>query len=150
MYAMDQPAQPVEVLLVEDNPGDVYLTREILRRGQIPTRLSVVGDGEEALAFLHRHGRHGDAPRPDLILLDLNLPRLSGREVLAHVRGDPQLADIPVVLLSSSQEDLDVLAETRPTCACCICKPADLDQYHRVAHCIEDFWLAVGKLSRKA
>jgi chemotaxis family two-component system response regulator Rcp1 len=142
--------QPIEVLLVEDNPGDVRLTREALKEGKTHVRLSVVHDGEEALAFLRRQGPHAAAPRPDLILLDLNLPRKGGREVLAAVKADCQLRRIPVVVLTSSQAEQDILASYDLNANCYITKPVDLDQFIGVVRSIEDFWLTVVKLPRGA
>jgi CheY-like chemotaxis protein len=140
---------PFEILLVEDNPGDVRLTRETLKEGKIHTHLSVAGDGEEALAFLRRQGPHEAAVRPDLILLDLNLPRKSGREVLAEIKADEHLRRIPVVVLTSSQAERDI-AESYDLCAnCYVTKPVDLDQFIKVVRSIEDFWLTVVKLPRE-
>jgi CheY-like chemotaxis protein len=141
-------SEPVEILLVEDNPGDVRLTREALKDGKIHTRLSVVTDGEEAISFLHRLGRYASAPRPDLILLDLNLPRKSGREVLADIKADEHLRRIPVVVLTSSQAEQDILASYDLNANCYITKPVDLDQFIRVVRSIEDFWLTIVKLPR--
>lgn len=140
--------RPVEILLVEDNPGDVRLTRESLKDGKIHTRLSVVSDGEEALAFLYRRGPYTTAPRPDLILLDLNLPRKSGREVLAEIKADENLRRTPVVVLTSSEAEQDILASYDLNANCYISKPVDLDQFIRVVRSIEDFWLTVVKLPR--
>lgn len=141
-------ARPIEILLVEDNPGDVVLTREALRDCKVHTNLSVAHDGEAALTFLRRQGAHAEAPRPDLILLDLNLPRLSGREVLAAIKADEQLRRIPVVVLTSSQAEQDVLA-TYDLCAnCYVSKPVDLEQFIKVVRSIEDFWLTVVRLPR--
>ena len=141
-------SQPVEILLVEDNPGDVRLTREALRDGKIHTRLSVVSDGEEALDFLHRRGRFSNVPRPDLILLDLNLPRMSGQEVLAEIKQDQHLRRVPVVVLTSSEAEQDILASYDLNANCYITKPVDLTQFIRVVRSIEDFWLTVVKLPR--
>jgi CheY-like chemotaxis protein len=140
--------RPVEILLVEDNPGDVRLTREALKEGKAHVRLSVVSDGDQALAFLRRQGEHAAAPRPDLVLLDLNLPRTGGREVLAQVKADPALRRIPVVVLTSSQAEPDVAASYDLNANCYIIKPLDLDQFIRVVRAIEDFWLTVVKLPR--
>jgi len=128
---MDQPVngKPMEILLVEDNPGDVRLTKEALREGRIPSNLSVVGDGAEALAFLHREGQYADAPRPDLILLDLNLPRKDGREVLAEIRSDEKLRGIPVVILTVSEADADILRTLGLRAKAYIIKPVDTDQF---------------------
>jgi CheY-like chemotaxis protein len=139
---------PVEILLVEDSAGDVRLTRETFKEGKVHTHLSVVSDGEEALDFLHRRGKHVSAVRPDLILLDLNLPRKSGREVLADIKADEQLRRIPVVVLTSSQAEQDILASYDLSANCYISKPVDLDQFIRVVKSIEDFWLTVVRLPR--
>jgi CheY-like chemotaxis protein len=139
---------PVEILMVEDNPGDVRLTRETLKEGKIHTRLSVVSDGDEALEFLYRRGTHAKAPRPDLILLDLNLPGKSGREVLAEIKADDNLRRIPVVVLTSSQAEQDIVESYNLNANCYVTKPVDLDQFMRVVRSIEDFWLTVVKLPR--
>jgi CheY-like chemotaxis protein len=136
-------SRPVEILLVEDNPGDVRLTIEALRDGKVRNHLSVACDGVDALAFLRREGAHAGAPRPDLILLDLNLPRKDGRELLADVKSDPALSSIPVVVLTTSRAEPDVLAAYRLQAACYITKPVDLDQFLAVVKSIENFWLSV-------
>jgi chemotaxis family two-component system response regulator Rcp1 len=138
--------RPAEILLVEDNPGDVRLTIEALRDGKVRNHLSVVQDGEEAMAFLRREGRYANAPRPDVILLDLNLPRKSGREVLAEVKADPTLATIPVVILTTSREDQDIVASYHLDASCYVTKPVDLEQFIAVVQSIEDFWLTIVKL----
>ena len=135
--------RPVEILLVEDSPGDVRLTREALRDGKVRNNLSVVTDGVEALAFLRREGRYADAPRPDVILLDLNLPKKDGREVLAEVKADERLRRIPVVVLTTSADERDVLRSYELQAACYITKPVDLDQFIAVVQSIEDFWLTI-------
>ena len=142
----DGAGRPVEILLVEDNPGDVRLTREALKEGKIHVHLSVASDGEQALAFLRRQGPHAAAPRPDLILLDLNLPRKGGREVLAEIKADAPLRRIPVVVLTSSQAEQDILASYDLNANCYITKPVDLDQFLGVVKSIEHFWLQVVKL----
>ena len=138
--------EPIEILLVEDNPGDVRLTVEALKEGKVRNRMSVVRDGVEALAFLRREGPYRDAPRPDLILLDLNLPRKDGREVLADVKGDPELRRIPVVILTTSQEEKDIFKSYDLHANCYITKPIDLEQFVTVAKAVEDFWLTIVKL----
>jgi CheY-like chemotaxis protein len=138
--------RPLEVLLVEDNPGDVRLTREALRSSRRPANLTVVGDGVEALAFLHRQGRYEHAPRPDLILLDLNLPRKAGGEVLAEIKSDDQLQSIPVVILTTSRTTRDIIQSYRMHVNCYIAKPVDLDQFMSVVRAIESFWLALVEL----
>ena len=139
----------VEILLVEDNEGDVRLTREALNEGRIRNRLSVVNDGEQALAFLRRTGAHADAPRPDLILLDLNLPRLDGREVLAEIKADPDLKQIPVVVLTSSRAEQDLLRAYDLHANCFISKPVAFEEFIDVVRSIEDFWLTIVVLPPK-
>ena len=136
-------AQHVEVLLVEDSLGDVRLTREALLEGRVCNNLSVVGDGVEALEFLRRRGKHSNAVRPDLILLDLNLPRKDGREVLVEIKADPELKNIPVVVLTTSHADQDVLRSYELQANCYITKPVDLEQFLGVVKAIKHFWLAV-------
>ncbi|MEI7536128.1 MAG: response regulator [Comamonadaceae bacterium] len=131
----------IEILMVEDNPGDVRLTREAMKEGKISNRLSVVGDGVEALEFLRRQGRFAEAPRPDLILLDLNLPRKDGREVLAEVKSDPALRTIPVVVLTTSHADEDVIRAYNLHANCYITKPVDFNQFMKVVQQIDDFWV---------
>lgn len=133
----------VEILLVEDNPGDVRLTREAWKEARIRNRLHVAEDGVEALAFLRREGRHADAVRPHLVLLDLNLPRKDGREVLAEIKEDPNLRHIPVVILTTSKAEQDVLKTYDLHANCYITKPLDMDQFIRVVRSIEDFWLTI-------
>jgi CheY-like chemotaxis protein len=138
--------RPIEVLLVEDNPGDVRLTREALKEGKVHNNLHVAADGVEALAFLRREGRYADAVRPDLILLDLNLPRKGGREVLEEIKGDPTLRNIPVVILTSSSAEQDIARAYDLHANCYISKPVDLDQFITVVRSIENFWFTVVKL----
>jgi two-component system, chemotaxis family, response regulator Rcp1 len=135
-----------KILLVEDNPGDVRLTREALKEGKILNELSVVEDGVEALAFLRREGRYAEAARPDLILLDLNLPKKDGREVLQEIKGDGALKKIPVVVLTTSAAERDILKAYDLHANCYITKPVDLEQFMRVVQLIEDFWLTIVKL----
>jgi CheY-like chemotaxis protein len=139
-------ARPIEILLVEDSPADVRLTVEALRDAKVRNHLHVVGDGEEALEFLRGHGRHASAVRPDLILLDLNLPRKSGREVLEEVKNDPELRRIPVVVITTSQAEEDIVKSYDLHANCYIQKPVDLDQFVTVVRSIEDFWLTIVKL----
>lgn len=141
--------QPVEILLIEDNPGDVRLTREAFRDAKVNNRLHVVGDGESALAFLRQQGEFADAPRPDLVLLDLNLPRKDGREVLADIKADPALSRIPVVILTASQADEDIVRAYNLNVNCYILKPVDLEQFIKVVKSVESFWLSVVKLPVK-
>ena len=136
-------ARVVEILLVEDNEGDVRLTREALKEGRIRNRLHVVQDGEQALAFLRREGTYAESPRPDLILLDLNLPRLDGREVLASIKNDPALKSIPVVVLTSSRTEQDLLRAYDLHANCFITKPVEFEQFIEVVRSIEDFWLTI-------
>ncbi|EPX60231.1 Two-component system response regulator [Cystobacter fuscus DSM 2262] len=138
--------RPIEILLVEDNPGDVRLTIEALKEGKVSNRLSVARDGVEALAFLRREGAHANAPRPDLILLDLNLPRRDGREVLAEIKADARLRRIPVVVLTTSKAEEDILRTYDLHANCYINKPVDLDQFISVVRSIDDFWLSVVRL----
>jgi CheY-like chemotaxis protein len=137
---------PIEILLVEDNPGDVELTREALHDGKIHTNLSVVSDGVEALAFVRREGKYGGAPRPDLILLDLNLPKKDGRAVLGEIKQDPALRHIPVVILTSSQAEQDIVRAYDLHANCYVTKPVDLDQFVTIVRSIEQFWFTVVKL----
>jgi CheY-like chemotaxis protein len=145
---IQRSAVPVEILLVEDNPGDVRLTREALCDARVRNNLHVVRDGAEALEFLRRSGAHVAAPLPDLILLDLNLPRKNGREVLAEIKGDDRLRHIPVVILTTSQAEQDVLASYRLRANAYVTKPVELDQFLKVVASIEEFWLEIVKLSR--
>ena len=137
---------PIEILLVEDNPGDIRLTREALRDGKIYNNLYVARDGVEAMAFLRKTGQYAHAPRPDLILLDLNLPRKDGHEVLAEVKTDENLRRIPVVILTTSQAEEDIIKTYDLHVNCYITKPVDLDQFVKIVRSIEDFWLTIVKL----
>lgn len=139
-------SRPVEILLVEDNPGDVRLTREGLREGRVHNNLTAVPDGVEALAYLRKERQYADVSRPDLILLDLNLPRKDGREVLAEIKSDPGLRNIPVVVLTSSQAEEDIVKVYGLHANCYVTKPVDLDQFIRVVKSIEDFWFSIVKL----
>ncbi len=137
---------PIEILLVEDNPADVRLTQEALKEEKFFSNLSVVTDGVEAMDFLHRKGKYGAAPRPDLILLDLNLPRKDGREVLEEIKADPDLKVIPVVVLTISKAEEDILRSYKLHANCYISKPVDLGQFLTVAKTIQEFWLTIVKL----
>jgi len=139
-------SRPVEILLVEDNPGDVRLTREALKEGKIRNNLNVAGDGVEALRYLRREGPYGKSTRPDLILLDLNLPKMDGREVLEAVKADPALRLIPVVVLTSSAAEQDIVRAYDLHANCYVSKPVDLDQFIHVVKSIEDFWFSIVKL----
>jgi chemotaxis family two-component system response regulator Rcp1 len=141
-----QSGRPVEILLVEDNPGDVRLTLEALREGKMHNNLSVVEDGAEALAFLRREGKHAVAPRPDLIFLDLNLPKKDGREVLAEIKADGNLKSIPVVVLTTSKAEEDIIKTYNLHANCYVTKPVDLEQFITVVKLIEDFWFTIVKL----
>jgi CheY-like chemotaxis protein len=138
--------EPIEILLVEDSPDDADLTIDALREGRVRNRVTVVEDGVEAMAYLRRQGQYADAPRPDLILLDLNLPRKDGREVLAEIKEDPHLRRIPVVMMTCSDDEKDVLAAYNLHVNCYVTKPVDLDQFLAVVRSIEHFWFTVVKL----
>ena len=135
--------KPVEILLVEDNPGDADLAREALADSKLANNLTVVEDGEEAMAYLRREGDFADATHPDLILLDLNLPKKDGREVLAEIKEDEKLKRIPVVILTTSRAEEDVLRTYNLHANCYITKPIDLKQFMKVVKSIEDFWLSI-------
>ncbi len=139
-------ARPVEILLVEDNPADVRLTIEVFKDSRITNHISVAADGEEALAFLQKKGKYADADRPDLIFLDLNLPRKDGREVLSEIKADPELKTIPVIVLTTSDADQDVWKAYNSGVNSYIKKPVDLEQFIRIFRSIEDFWLTIVKL----
>jgi len=135
--------RPIDILLVEDNPGDVDLAREGLAEGKIRNILHVVEDGEEAMAYLRRQGKYTDAVRPDLILLDLNLPRKDGREVLAEVKADEDLKQIPVVVLTTSKSEEDILKSYKLHANCYITKPLNFTRFIEVVKAIESFWLTI-------
>jgi CheY-like chemotaxis protein len=139
----------VEILLVEDNAGDIRLTREVLREGRISNRISVVTDGEMALEFLRKKSSYADAVTPDLILLDLNLPKLSGREVLDQIKGDPALKHIPVIILTTSKAEEDILRSYQHHANCYITKPVDFDQFAEVVKKLEDFWFTIVKIPHR-
>lgn len=136
----------IEILLIEDNAGDARLAMEALREAKVHNNLSWVTDGVDALAFLRREGKHAKAPRPDLVLLDLNLPRKDGREVLAAVKADEKLRRIPVVVLTTSQAEEDILKAYHLNANCYITKPVDLDQFMKVIKTIKEFWLTIVRL----
>jgi CheY-like chemotaxis protein len=140
------PNHPIQVLLVEDNPGDVRLTRIAMARSKLLVNLSVVGDGVEALAFLHRTEPYTEVPRSDLILLDLNLPRKNGWEVLEEIKADEDLRCIPVVVLTTSQAEEDVLSAYKHFANCFITKPIDFNQFVKTVQSIEDFWFTIVRL----
>ena len=136
----------IEILLVEDNPGDARLTREALSQSKVSNNLHHARDGEEAMRFLKREGQFANAPTPDLVLLDLNLPRRDGREVLEDVKRDPLLKHIPIVILTSSEAEEDILRSYRLHANCFITKPVDLEQLTKVVQAIEHFWFTLVKL----
>lgn len=140
--------KPVEILLVEDNPGDVRLTKEALKEAKVINHLTVLKDGIEALTFLRREGQYANAPRPHLILLDLNLPKKDGREVLAEIKDDEKLKRIPVVVLTTSQNEQDVLKTYNLHANCYVTKPVDLERFITVVKSIEDFWLGIVMLPK--
>ena len=136
----------IEILMVEDNEGDVFLTMEAMKEAKVANHVSVARDGVEALEFLHRQGQHAAAPRPDVILLDLNLPRKDGREVLADIKADPALRAIPVVVLTSSKAEQDVVKMYDLHANCYITKPVDFEQFISIVKSIEGFWFSVVRL----
>ena len=146
---MNSSLFPIDILLVEDNPGDVRLTQEALRDAKVYNRVTVVPDGVEAMACLRRQGLYSTAPRPDVILLDLNLPRKDGRAVLAEIKADPDLRRIPVVILTTSDAEEDILRAYNLNANCYISKPVGLEQFFKVIHSIENFWLSIVKLPPK-
>jgi CheY-like chemotaxis protein len=146
MAPMTQKSKPIEILLVEDNPGDARLTVEALKESKLLNRLHHVADGQEAIAFLKQQGDHQGKPRPDIILLDLNLPKKSGHEVLAEVKADPNLKSIPVVVLTSSEAERDIVMTYKLHANCYITKPVDLDKFISIIQKIEQFWMTIVKL----
>jgi two-component system, chemotaxis family, response regulator Rcp1 len=142
----EQPPQPIDILLVEDNAADVRLTQEVLTDSKVRNNLMVANDGVEALSCLRQEGKFKGAPRPDLILLDLNLPVKDGREVLAQIKNDPVFKTIPVVILTTSKAEEDIVKTYNLHANCYITKPVDLEQFVTVVNYIEDFWLAIVKL----
>jgi CheY-like chemotaxis protein len=145
---MSTAGRPVEVLLVEDSPGDVRLTREALKEGKVRNNLNVVCDGVEAMEYLLREGAYANATRPDIVLLDLNMPRKDGREVLAEMKADKNLRRIPVVILTTSEAEQDILRTYDLHANCYLTKPVDLDQFISIVKSVEDFWLTIVKLPR--
>lgn len=143
------PAKSINILLVEDNPGDVRLTQEVLKDGKICNNLNVVMDGEEAIMFLRKEGKYKDAIRPDIILLDLNLPKKDGRQVLAEIKVDPDLKLIPVIVLTTSAAEQDILNTYANHANAYITKPVDFDQFMSVIKNFENFWLTIVKLPLK-
>jgi CheY-like chemotaxis protein len=149
MRAIGGESMPKEVLLVEDSPGDVRLTKEAFRDANSSIHLHVVSDGVEAMAFLRREGDHARAPRPDLILLDLNLPKMDGREVLANIKQDAGLKTIPTVILTTSEAEADILKSYQLQANCYLSKPAQLDAFESLVKSINDFWLTKVKLPQQ-
>ncbi|MEM7103915.1 MAG: response regulator [Bacteroidota bacterium] len=143
---MVKKTRPVNILLIEDNPGDVRLTQEAFNEGRIPIKLSVVMDGEEALSYLRKEDPYTESPRPDLILLDLNLPKKDGREVLAEIKTDDNLKRIPVVVLTTSNAEQDILTSYNYHANCYINKPVDFDKFFDIIQKVEDFWLTTAIL----
>lgn len=146
MKKVQPNGRPIEILLVEDSAGDVRLTQESLKESKVHNNLNVVPDGVEALAYLRGQGSYVEMPRPDLILLDLNLPKKDGREVLSEIKADPELKRIPVVILTTSRAEEDILKTYNLHANCYITKPVNLDQFIKVVRAIEDFWLTIVKL----
>lgn len=146
MARMREVGRPIEILLVEDNPGDVRLTREALADNKIRNTLHVVADGVQALAFLRKQGKHANAPRPNLILLDLNLPKKDGREVLAEIKGNGDLRRIPVVVLTTSGAEEDILKAYDLNANCYVTKPVNLDSFIKVVKSIQSFWVTIVEL----
>jgi len=139
---------PIDILLVEDNPGDIRLTQEALKEGKISNNLYVAKDGEEALEFIFKKGKHQNAPTPDIILLDLNLPKINGREVLQQIKSHEQARRIPVVVLTTSSSEEDIVKSYDLHVNCYVCKPVDMDQFIKVIKTIDDFWFSVVKLPK--
>jgi two-component system, chemotaxis family, response regulator Rcp1 len=140
---------PLQVLLIEDSPGDVRLTKEAFRESNIPIKLHVVIDGVEAMSFLQRDGTYVDAPRPDLILLDLNLPKMDGRQVLTRIKEDDRLRTIPTVILTTSEAEVDIVTSYQLKANCYLSKPVQLDAFENLVKSIGDFWFTQVKLPRR-
>ena len=138
--------RPVEILLIEDNPGDVRLTKEALKEGKLINNLHVVEDGVEGLAFLRKEGNYKNEPLPDLILLDLNLPKKDGRELLAEIKEDEHFKQIPVVVLTTSKAEADIIQSYESHANCYITKPVDMNQFIKIVQSIEHFWFSIVKL----
>jgi CheY-like chemotaxis protein len=149
MKFIGEDGMPIQVLLVEDSPGDVRLTQEAFRLANKAIQLHVAADGVEAMAFLRRDGVHADAPRPDLILLDLNLPKMDGREVLAHIKEDESLKLIPTVILTTSDAEADIVKSYQLQANCYLTKPVQLDAFETLVTSINDFWLTKVKLPQQ-
>ena len=145
----DRATVPIEILLAEDNPGDIRLTREAFKRGRVPTNINVANNGEDVISYLRREGKYEFAVRPDLIVLDLNMPRKDGRAVLAEIKHDPKLDCIPIVVLTSSDADEDIVACYKLHASCFISKPFEVKEYNAVIRSIEEFWLTIAKLPKR-
>ena len=146
MENYESSLHPIEILLVEDNPGDSRLAKEALKESKLKNNLYVAEDGVEAMNFLYKKGKYSKMPRPDLVILDLNLPKKDGREVLAEIKNDDNLKRIPVVILTISKAEEDILKTYNLHANCYVTKPLDLDQFMKVVRSIEDFWLTIVKL----
>jgi len=146
MIASGTDIQPVEILLVEDNPVDIMMTKKAFSSSRIYSNLHVAEDGEEAMNFLYKRGKYSSAPLPDMILLDLNLPRKDGREVLAEVKGDPSLRTIPVIILTTSRDDEDIRRSYELQANCFITKPVDMEQFTKALDCLGEFWFTLVRL----
>lgn len=140
--------KPVEILLIEDNPGDTRLTQEALKDGKVKNNLSIIYDGEEAMDFIYQRNKHKDAVRPDLIILDLNLPKKSGREILAEIKEDEDLKTIPVIILTTSKAEEDIIKSYQLHANCYLVKPIDLNAFFEVIKSIEGFWLTLVKYTK--
>jgi CheY-like chemotaxis protein len=143
-------ARPVEILLVEDNPADIRLTEEGLKEAKVANNLHPVTNGQDAIDFVDRKGKYADAPRPDLVLLDLKLPGVDGHQVLAHIKDDPDLCTIPVVVLTSSEAESDILQTYRHHANCFISKPVDFEGFLRIVDAIDNFWFSIVRLPSRA
>ncbi len=150
MMAPGMKYQSVEILLVEDNPVDVMIIKEVFHDARVCNNLHVGEDGEEAMDFLYKRGKFSSAPRPEIILLDLNLPRKGGREVLAEIKGDPTLRHIPVIILTTSEDPEDIWSSYELQANCFITKPVDMDQYTKTLECLGEFWFTLVRLPSKA
>lgn len=147
---MEGPMEMIDILLVEDNPGDVRLTQEAFKEGMLRNNLHVVMDGEAAMDFLQHKGQYAAVPRPDLILLDLNLPKMNGREVLTAIKQDPDLKRIPVVVLTTSQDETDIMESYRQFASSYIVKPVSMEKFIKVVSSFKQYWLSVVKLPSEA
>jgi two-component system, chemotaxis family, response regulator Rcp1 len=144
--AAGRKLEPVEILLVEDNPVDVMITKKAFSAGRVSNNLHVAEDGEEAMDFLYKRGKYSSAPSPEIILLDLNLPKKDGREILAEVKADPSLRRIPVVILTTSQDKEDIWRSYNLQANCFITKPVDMEQFTKALECLGEFWFSVVRL----